>query len=1018
MQEKREECTLSAHSSSVHSVTIAPNSKYILSGSRDKSIIIWNLEDRREECIFSSHLKSINSINISWDMKYMVSASDDKSIKIWNLKERKEEYTITTHSDSVKSVIISKSGNYIVSGSEDNSIKIWNLTERREEWAFVGHTDWVTSVAISQDDKYIVSGSLDNSIKIWNLSEKKEEFTLLGHTNWVNSVAISHNDKYIVSGSRDKSIAVWNLPERRKEYTFAAGHTDSIKSIVISQDDKYIVSGSRDCSIKVWNLQETREECTLFGHSGWISSVAISYDSKYIVSGSLDKTIKIWNLQQKREEFTLSGHANSVKSVAISQDGNYIASGGDDKLIKIWNMQEKTGEYAFYSARHSDSISLSEITENENHTIESIPRVGFLTAQEQIEKLSLYKSPEWLSLLQQHATDNKDFIDFFKYMQNGINLGPQSYSDPYFYDKIAWCNAIDAIKKDSYSNISEKACNLHISEFMYTIIHICSNAGKVDDLQNFFEMSYKNNNSISLRSDIFRRSPIYYSIIKNHQSCTDLLLDFLVAIKEISSIQFQTSFTAIQYDLNAIITNSSRVLPKLLQRLLVSSSAYITIPELDIPLYHFYHSPIPLLSDFIPINDISNNKIPAKFKRTVLVIPSLVSSKDTLEFMESIVNCKNDEIFRTSLIQIFINIQWQYVKRWALFYTFLTICNIVLFLLLLEFGVDNWLYLIAFLIVNIMLATWEIIQIIMSYNDYCKDAWNLADVIRICTTVLWIVLELFDASCIYVTSIAATLSLIRGLTGFKIFDGTRYYVRLILNSLSDIRYFIVVLSYSTFSFSVLFMISRNESLSFESLWKFSWGLNFGIFDDSRNSKTNHFLDYIAYFGSTVINVVLMLNLLISILGDSYEKFQLEKSIIDYKEKLKYTIELQQMMFWSDLTFSLNYLHGLVSPLEEEESEDWNGRIIYMENNLKKELNIMGSRLEKSISSIDPVLSLMQQTTNNKVSLVETAQKEIEMKCISMDAKISSIEITQKEIDIKISSVEEKLQKILEVVSSR
>ena len=90
----------------------------------------------------------------------------------------------------------------------------------------------------------------------------------------------------------------------------------------------------------------------------------------------------------------------------------------------------------------------------------------------------------------------------------------------------------------------------------------------------------------------------------------------------------------------------------------------------------------------------------------------------------------------------------------------------------------------------------------------------------------------------------------------------------------------------------------------------------------------------------------------------------------------------------------------------------------MENNLKKELNIMGSRLEKSKSSIDPVLSLMQQTTNNKVSLVETAQKEIEMKCISMDAKISSIEITQKEIDIKISSVEEKLQKILEVVSSR
>ena len=32
------------------------------------------------------------------------------------------------------------------------------------------------------------------------------------------------------------------------------------------------------------------------------------------------------------------------------------------------------------------------------------------------------------------------------------------------------------------------------------------------------------------------------------------------------------------------------------------------------------------------------------------------------------------------------------------------------------------------------------------------------------------------------------------------------------------------------------------------------------------------MQYIGYFGATVINVVLMLNLLISILGNSYEGF--------------------------------------------------------------------------------------------------------------------------------------------------
>ena len=61
----------------------------------------------------------------------------------------------------------------------------------------------------------------------------------------------------------------------------------------------------------------------------------------------------------------------------------------------------------------------------------------------------------------------------------------------------------------------------------------------------------------------------------------------------------------------------------------------------------------------------------------------------------------------------------------------------------------------------------------------------------------------------------------------------------------------------------------------------------------------YFMQYIVYFGATVINVVLMLNLLISILGDSYERFQLEQAIVDIKEKARISMELQSMMFWTN-----------------------------------------------------------------------------------------------------------------------
>ena len=135
------------------------------------------------------------------------------------------------------------------------------------------------------------------------------------------------------------------------------------------------------------------------------------------------------------------------------------------------------------------------------------------------------------------------------------------------------------------------------------------------------------------------------------------------------------------------------------------------------------------------------------------------------------------------------------------------------------------------------------------------------------------------------------------ITVFWFFDGTRFYTELIFRSLNDIKYFFLMFAYSTFMFGFLLMISRDQELNFNSIWGESYDLNFGNYEDTNNSVYS--IQYISYFGATVINVVLMLNLLISILGDSYERFQLEQAIIDIKEKAKISIELQSIMFWNN-----------------------------------------------------------------------------------------------------------------------
>ncbi|MFB2835692.1 protein kinase domain-containing protein [Floridanema evergladense] len=298
----------------------------------------WYWQKSNNPRTLVGHSDEVNTIAVSSDGKTIASGSDDKSVKLWQLNEGKEIPTLNGHSDWIYSVAISPDGESLVSGSKDNTVKVWNLKTGQELLNIAGHKSSINSVAISPDNQNIASGSYDNTIKIWNLKTGELSRTFTGHSAPVLSVAFSHNNRILVSGSVDKNVKVWDW-QTGKELRSLKGHSGDINSIALSRDGQLVASGSDDKTIKMWNVNTGRELRTFTGgHTADINAIAFSPNGKSLASGSDDKTIKLWNVMTGEQVANFQGHSAPIFAVAFTPDGKFLVSGSGDKTIKIWQV--------------------------------------------------------------------------------------------------------------------------------------------------------------------------------------------------------------------------------------------------------------------------------------------------------------------------------------------------------------------------------------------------------------------------------------------------------------------------------------------------------------------------------------------------------------------------------------------------------------------------------------------------------------------------------------------------------
>lgn len=284
---------------------------------------------------------------------YVLSASRDKSLILWSLTRDETNYGVAKkrlrgHSHFVSDVVMSSDGQFALSGSWDKTLRLWDLVSGETTRVFVGHNKDVLSVAFSADNRQIVSASRDKTIKLWNtLGVCKYTIQEDGHSEWCSCVRFSPNTQnpIIVSCGWDKLVKVWNLTNCKLK-TNHYGHTGYLNCGTVSPDGSLCASGGKDGQAMLWDLNEGKHLYTLDG--GDIINALTFSPNRYWLCAATGQSIKIWDLEGKivvdelKPEVitTTSSRAEPPQciSIAWSGDGQTLFAGYTDNMIRVWQV--------------------------------------------------------------------------------------------------------------------------------------------------------------------------------------------------------------------------------------------------------------------------------------------------------------------------------------------------------------------------------------------------------------------------------------------------------------------------------------------------------------------------------------------------------------------------------------------------------------------------------------------------------------------------------------------------------
>ena len=288
------ELSVGGHRAAVTSLAFSADGRVLASGSRDRTVRVWNTPGGREASAPLDAKAGVVAIALLPNRSVVAAALDDRRLVLWDYGLQRQ----VIHFDSpdrsrLKAVAVSSDGRWVAAGGAGRRIYVWQ-TDRGTLAGELKHTAGrIEALAFTPDGSGIVCGTHKGCLELFDRAGGSAKWSTRTALRRIVALVVPPRGTGVVGGAADGTIGFWDLKDG-SESRHVTPEGGSLASLAVAPDGALFIAGLTSGKARLTEAGTDREVAVLEGHPGPVTAAALPGTGKSAATGAADGSVRLW----------------------------------------------------------------------------------------------------------------------------------------------------------------------------------------------------------------------------------------------------------------------------------------------------------------------------------------------------------------------------------------------------------------------------------------------------------------------------------------------------------------------------------------------------------------------------------------------------------------------------------------------------------------------------------------------------------------------------------------------------